>query len=311
MFKLTKKPGYKNYWPPLPGASLAYELSQIYLQNPDFLSVIVTPDSQTASKLERELLAFSSLPIYLFPDWETLPYDNFSPHQDIVSERLKILANLTLFKQGVVILPISTLLQKLPPTHFISKLTFQLTINQKINIDLFKTKLINTGYRFVTQVMEHGEFAIRGAIIDVFPMGALNPIRIDLFDDNIDTLRWFDATTQRTIEKTDEIILLPAHEFPLNEEAIKYFRTRWRAQFEGNPQLCPLYQDISEGMASTGIEYYLPLFFEEMASFFDYVPKEAQFFVYHQNYDAATQFWQDIHHRFEQLNHDYRLIYCI
>ncbi len=305
MFKLKKQPGYKNYWPPLPGAALAYQLSQSYLADPDFLSVIVTPDTQVASRLERELLAFSDVPVYLFPDWETLPYDNFSPHQDIVSERLKILANLTLLKQGIVILPMSTLLQKLPPTTFIGSLTFQLKINQKINPDAFKTKLIDTGYHFVSQVMEHGEFAIRGAIIDVFPMGADNPIRIDLFDDQIDTLRWFDATTQRTIEKTDEIILLPAHEFPLNAEAIKYFRTRWREKFEGSPQLCPVYQDISEGIASTGIEYYLPLFFEKMGCFFDYLPPAAQFFVYQQNYDAATQFWQDIESRYEQLRHDY------
>jgi transcription-repair coupling factor (superfamily II helicase) len=305
MFKLTKKPGYKNYWPPLPGAALAYQLSQSYQAHPHFLSIIVAPDSQIASRLERELLAFSDIPVYLFPDWETLPYDNFSPHQDIVSERLKILANLTLLKHGMVILPISTLLQKLPPTDFIQSLTFQLKINQKIEPDLFKAKLINTGYHFVSQVMEHGEFAIRGAIIDVFPMGAPNPIRIDLFDDQIDSLRWFDATTQRTIEKTDEIILLPAHEFPLNSEAIKYFRTRWREQFEGSPQLCPVYQDISEGIASTGIEYYLPLFFDKMASFFDYLPTDAQIFVYHQNYEAANSFWQDIESRYEQLRHDH------
>jgi transcription-repair coupling factor (superfamily II helicase) len=305
MFKLLKKPGYKNYWPPIPGASLAYQLSQLYEKNPAFLSVIVTPDNQLATKLERELLAFSDIPIYLFPDWETLPYDNFSPHQDIVSERLKILANLTLLKQGIVILPISTLMQKLPPTDFISSLTFHLKQNQKIDTALFKSKLIDTGYHYVSQVMEHGEFAIRGAIIDVFPMGALHPIRIDLFDDQIDSLRWFDATSQRTIEKTDEIILLPAHEFPLNAEAIKYFRTRWREQFEGSPALCPVYQDISEGIASTGIEYYLPLFFEKMASFVDYLPNEAQIFIYPQNHDAATQFWQDIETRYEQLRHDH------
>jgi transcription-repair coupling factor (superfamily II helicase) len=305
MFKLTKKPGYKNYWPPLPGASLAYQLSQLYENNPAFLSVIVTPDIQLATKLERELFAFSDIPVYLFPDWETLPYDNFSPHQDIVSERLKILANCSLLKQGIVILPISTLIQKLPPINFISSLTFHLSLHQKIDADLFKSKLIDTGYHYVSQVMEHGEFAIRGAIIDVFPMGAPHPIRIDLFDDQIDSLRWFDATTQRTIEKTDEIILLPAHEFPLNAEAIKYFRTRWREQFEGSPALCPVYQDISEGIASTGIEYYLPLFFEKMASFFDYLPHHAQFFIYPQNHEAAIEFWQDIETRYEQLRHDH------
>lgn len=305
MFKLTKKPGYKDYWPSLPGASLAYQLSQQYVAFPNMLSVIVTPDSQTASRLERELRAFGDISISLFPDWETLPYDNFSPHQDIVSERLKILANLPLLKQGIVILPVSTLIQKLPPTTFISGLAFQLKINQHIHPEAFKAKLIETGYHFVSQVMEHGEFAIRGAIIDIFPMGAPHPIRIDLFGDEIDSLRWFDATTQRTIEKTEEIVLLPAHEFPFNTEAVKYFRTRWREQFEGNPQLCPIYQDITEGIASAGIEYYLPLFFEQMSSFFDYVPKEAQLFVYHQNYEATQQFWQDIDNRYEQLRHDY------
>lgn len=305
MFILTKKPGYKNYWPSLPGAALAYQLSQLYQKNSTFLSVIVTPDNPTASKLERELLAFGDIPVYLFPDWETLPYDNFSPHQDIVSDRLKILANLSLTEQGILILPVSTLIQKLPPISFIGGSTFQLTLNQKLEVDLFKTKLINAGYRFVSQVMEHGEFTLRGAIIDVFPMGAEYPIRIDLFDDEIDSLRWFDASTQRTVEKTDEINLLPAHEFPLNSEAIKYFRTRWREQFEGNPALCPVYQDISEGIASTGIEYYLPLFFEKMASFFEYLPKKTQFFIYAQNYEAAQSFWQDIATRYEQLRHDY------
>lgn len=305
MFKLTKKPGYKDYWPSLPGASLAYQLSQQYVSCPNVLSVIVTPDNQTANRLERDLRAFSDIPLYLFPDWETLPYDNFSPHQDIVSERLKILANLVMLKQGIVILPISTLIQKLPPTTFISGLAFQLKINQQIDLELFKAKLIDTGYHFVAQVMEHGEFAIRGAIIDIFPMGAPHPIRIDLFDEQIDSLRWFDATTQRTIEKTEEIVLLPAHEFPLNAEAIKYFRTRWREQFEGNPQLCPIYQDITEGIASAGIEYYLPLFFEAMSNFFDYVPTDAQFFVYNENHEAAKQFWQDIDNRYEQLRHDY------
>ncbi len=307
MFTHSKKPGYKHYWPPLPGAALAYQLSQVYSHDPNYLCVIITPDSQIATRLERELLAFGDIPVYLFPDWETLPYDHFSPHQDIVSERLKLLAKLSTLNQGIVILPISTLIQKLPPTQFISSLSFQLSIKQKLDTALFKAKLIHNGYHFVSQVMEHGEFAIRGAIIDVFPMGAPHPIRIDLWDDQIDTLRWFDANTQRTLEKTDEIVLLPAHEYPLTPEAIQAFRTHWRMQFEGNPQLCPVYQDISEGIASAGIEYYLPLFFDAhtMAHFFDYMPPKSTVFIYAQNQDALHQFWQDIQSRYEQQRHDH------
>jgi transcription-repair coupling factor (superfamily II helicase) len=201
--------------------------------------LIVTADSQSAQRLELEMafyLGQDKRQILHFPDWETLPYDSFSPHQDIVSERLETLYQLPQFKQGILIVPVSTLVQRIAPREFLESSTLQLQTGDVFDIAEWRTRLERAGYRHVSQVMEHGEFAVRGAIVDLYPMGAKRPFRIDLFDDEIDTLRTFDAETQRSIETIDQISLLPAQEFPFNDDSIQLFRNQFRDHFEGDPQ---------------------------------------------------------------------------
>lgn len=300
---LPTKKGVKTYWNNLPGASLAYTITEASkLSNAPF--IIITADTASAHRLERELKSFTNEKILSFPDWETLPYDNFSPHQDIISERLTTLTELSLLSKGILIVPIPTFLHKIAPRSYIDALSWQLEVGQIFSIDNCRIKLVNSGYRLVSSVMEHGEFAIRGSIIDIFPMGSENPIRIDLFGDTIDTLRWFDSVTQRSITKTDKIHLLPAREFPLTPEAIAFFRQSWRERFEGAPLECPIYQDISSGIASKGIEYYLPLFFKEMAMLMDYFPQNSTLILLEKVNESAEQFWQSIVNRYEQLRHD-------
>ena len=239
-----------------------------------------------------------------FPDWETLPYDIFSPHQDIVSERLRTLSRLPQTRTGVVIVPVGTLMHRLPPTEFVNQRAFDYRRGDKLNLDTLRTQLESAGYRCVDTVAEHGEYAVRGALIDIFPMGATLPFRIDLFDDEIETLRTFDPDTQRTLEQTDHIHLLPAREVPLDKPAIRRFQDNWLSRFDVDERRCPVFRDVSEGIPPQGIEYFLPLFFEETATLFDYLPDHSLIFTEGAVEQAAEKFWQDASQRYQEYGVD-------
>jgi transcription-repair coupling factor (superfamily II helicase) len=273
--------------------------------------VVVTSDIQQAQQLEHEIRFFyaqddhSQARVYNFPDWETLPYDVFSPHQDIISERLTTLYRLPDINPGhILIVPVATLLQRLSPKTFVQQQVLLMKKGQRVNMDDFRHKLEQSGYACVSQVMEHGEFTVRGSIIDLFPSGHELPFRIDLFDDEIDSIRRFDPESQRSLDTTDAIEILPAREFPFNKDAISQFRSRYRERFEGDPTRSSIYNDVSQGVIPGGIEYYLPLFFDEVHSLFDYLPKNTLLFVNSDIEDQIELFWQALQQRYEQRRHD-------
>lgn len=302
---LPQQPGERLLWKNLHGASIGLALSHA-LQDAKRPALIIAPDSLYVSHLLEELEFFSGKPdaLLLFPDWETLPYDHFSPHQDIISDRLSALHRLPSLQHGAMITTLSTLMHRLPPRDYLDGHSFILKVGDKLNIDILRTRLDKAGYRHTSQVREHGEFAIRGSIIDLFPMGNKTPFRIDLFDDEVDSIRLFSPDTQRTLEKITDIRLLPAKEFPLTEEAIERFRQTWRSQFSGNPLKSPIYQDISEGICSPGIEYYLPFFFAQTATLFDYLPQNTLIVTIGDVQTKAEEFTQEIVSRYEQARYD-------
>jgi transcription-repair coupling factor (superfamily II helicase) len=296
----------------LVGSSAALLIAHLARESQKSL-LIVTPDSLSAQRLELEIAFFAQelkACMLNFPDWETLPYDVFSPHQDIISTRIKTLYQLHAaktnlqIKQNILITPITSLMNRLPPVEHFTQGSFVLNTGERIQTDRFRAQLQKNGYYCVQQVFAHGEFAYRGSIIDIFPMGSAFPIRIDLLDDEVDSLRKFDPETQRSTEKIASIEILPAHEFPLSEEGISVFRQNWRARFEGNPLNCPVYQSVTQGTSSPGIEYYLPLFFEGMHTLFDYLPEDTLVLVDGDCHATAEKFWQEIKERYEQRRFD-------
>ena len=303
---LSIKPAEKTYLPSCYGSSLSLAICEIAQQQKN-LTLVITKDLQTANKLTEEITFFAAchenLPIFNFPDWETLPYDQFSPHQDIISQRLLTLYQLPYLKHGIVITAITTLMAHLPPPEYINKNSFVLNQGDKLNLDEFRHDLEQQGYHCVSKVMEHGEFAVRGSLIDIFPMGSSQPLRIDLYDNIVDSIRLFDSETQLTTTKTQQIKLLPAKEFPLTTEAITYFRQNWRTQFPGDPTNCPIYQSVSNGESPNGIEYYLPLFFPTTSLLTDYLPNNSLIINVDDVYTSATTFWQDIKNRYQELQH--------
>ncbi|HEY5717241.1 MAG TPA: transcription-repair coupling factor, partial [Motiliproteus sp.] len=269
------------------------------------LSLVICDNFEAAARLEAEIRFFApSLAVLSFPDWETLPFDNFSPHQDIISQRLACLQQMPQLQQAILVAPASTLLHRLPPKSFINAHSLLLDVGQRIDLQRLRDELTESGYRAVETVYEHGEFAVRGAIIDIYPMGSELPLRIDLFDDEIDTLRTFDPETQRSLERLNQIRLLPAKEFPLNKEGITRFRQSWRERFDVDPRHCAVYQDISNGIAPAGIEYYLPLFFDHTTTLFDYLPDTTQLYHFTQLEQACKDFWHDCQTRHESRAHD-------
>ena len=294
-------------WNHLLGASLGLAISSLIAESKKPI-IIVTPDTLTASRLEEEIQFFHahlvSQPILHFPDWETLPYDHFSPHQDIISSRLSTLYQIPKLQQGAIVTPITTLMQRICPRDFLDGHAFLLTKGDKLNIDTTRRYLEKAGYRCVNQVREHGEFAVRGSIIDLFPSGSDLPFRVDLFDDEIDSIRTFSPENQRSLDIIDKIELLPAKEFPLTDEAIEFFRQQWRSQFSGNPMNCTIYQDISEGICTPGIEYYLPFFFEKTATLFDYFPQNSLIITIGEIHNKSEDFWKEATARYEQRAND-------
>ena len=268
---------------------------------------VVVPDVAHIRPLSRAIRFFGhdTVSVHGFPDWETLPYDHFSPHQDITSQRLRTLYRMPSLSRGnIIIVSVSTLMQRVAPRGFIDGQTFMLRVGEQLDFQQLRERLTASGYRSVSQVMAPGEFCVRGSLMDVFVMGSEFPLRIDLFDDEIETLRSFDPDTQRTLEKIDSVDCLPAHEFPLTEDAISQFRQQWRTRFEGDPRESVMYQSVSDGIAAAGIEYYSPLFFEKMGTLFDYLPKDVQFVPAAHLVDAAETFWREIGERYEQLRYD-------
>ena len=287
----------------LPGAD-ALAISEIAEQNQN-LTVVVTPDTRSAVRLSRVLSELSSQNVCLFPDWETLPYDTFSPHQEIISSRLSALFHLQNAKKGIFLLPISTLMQRLCPPQYLQHNVLLIKKGDRLVIDKMRLQLEAAGYRAVEQVLEHGEYAVRGALLDLFPMGSAVPFRLDFFDDEIDSIRTFDVDTQRTLDEINSINLLPAHEFPTDDKGIEFFRAQFRETF-GEIRRDPehIYQQISKGTLISGIEYWQPLFFSEMATLFDYLPEQTLFVDMENNQTQGERFYQDAKQRYEQRKVD-------
>src|SRR6185312_9117692 len=258
-----------------------------------------------AQALEAELKIFAGgLPVLHFPDWETLPYDVFSPHPEIVSQRIATLYQLPSVKRGVLVVPVATLMQRIAPRAHITGSGLVLAKRQKLDLVSEQRRLEASGYRNVPQVAEPGDFAVRGALLDIFPMGTAEPYRIELFDDEVESIRSFDPETQRSQQQVEKIELLPAREFPLTEEAAKEFRGNLRERFPIDVRRCPLYQDMKEGVTPGGIEYYLPLFFQQTATLFDYLADDALFVLGEGAGEAADQFWTQTAERYDQRAHD-------
>jgi len=302
---LPSSPKQRRYWTAPHGSAFALALAQAARVH-EGLVVALAHDTHSAHALEAEIAVFAGgdLEVLQFPDWETLPYDLFSPHADIVSQRIATLYRLPSLKRGVLVVPVATLMQRLAPRSYVAGSSLVLELRQKIDIAAEQRRLAASGYRNVPQVLEPGDFAVRGALLDIFPMGAPEPYRIELFDDEIDSIRTFDPETQRSEHKVDSVRLLPAREFPLTEESAKAFRNTLRERFPIDVRRCPLYQDIKEGGAPAGIEYYLPLFFERTETLFDYLPGSTLFVLADGALDAAETFWTQTTQRWEQRAHD-------
>ncbi|MEI7784473.1 MAG: DEAD/DEAH box helicase, partial [Betaproteobacteria bacterium] len=299
-------PGKRHTLPPTVASSDALLLAGLALRDKQAgkLTAIVTADAASAQRLLQELPFFQpALRCALFPDWETLPYDSFSPHQDLISERLATLwrINQRDAEQGadVVIIPSTTALYRLAPPSFLAGYTFEFKVRQKLDEAKLKAQLTLAGYNHVTQVVSPGEYAVRGGLIDLFPMGSPVPYRVDLFDDEVDSIRTFDPDSQRSLYPVPEVRLLPGREFPMDDSARARFRSRWRELLEGDPTKSRIYKDIGNGVATAGIEYYLPLFFEETATVFDYLGTQEATLVLHGDLEPAFErFWQDTRERY-------------
>ena len=268
--------------------------------------LVIAADSPTAHRLEAELDFYvgGRTEVRRFPDWETLPYDLLSPHQDIVSERLNAISRLPSLDAGVMVTTVSTAMTRIAPPGFVEGHRFRIARGDRLDIDTFRLRLDRAGYACVSQVMEHGEYAVRGSLLDVFPMGAAAPLRIDLLDDEVETLRVFDPDSQRSTKRIERIDLLPAREFPTSEASVSAFRRAWRRRFEGDPSRCPMYREVSHGGWPAGIEYFLPLFFEQTAILADFLPPGAAIVLTEGAYDAAKAFWTDTRDRYENRRHD-------
>lgn len=284
----------------LPLASLACRL-----KTTNTPLVIITSNAFEAQRLLEELPFFApDIKVNLLPDWETLPYDVFSPHPDLISERLATLYQISQNLSDVIIVPMATVLLRLPPVAYLSAHTFMLKKGQSLDLEALRTQCAQAGYHHVSQVISPGEFSVRGGLVDLFPMGSTLPYRIDLFDDEIETIRTFDVDTQRSLYPVPEIRLLPAREFPLDDEGIAKFRSQFREQFEGDPQRAKIYKDVSKGTASGGIEWYLPLFFDETATLFDYLPNQTVVCLHGGLDKSAQNFWFDASSRYKLMAYD-------
>lgn len=292
-------------WGKLYGASESLAIAEL-ATNRESLLVVVAPSTTELLQLDVELRFFAgpNVPINVLSDWETLTYDRVSPHQDIISQRIRTLYNLSDTSHGILLLTAAALMQRLPPRAFLDQHALIINQGDTLALDEFRGRLVDAGYRMVTQVEQHGEFAVRGSILDLFPMSSNSPYRVEFFDDEIETIRTFDVDTQRGLKKATFIELLPAHEFPLNESGIALFRKQYRNSFAAESKNTPIYSAVSEGRAPSGIEYYMPLFFDETSHLFEYLPTNASFVLVDGAHQAFTQFEANTNDRFEQRRHD-------
>ncbi|HUH89990.1 MAG TPA: CarD family transcriptional regulator, partial [Lysobacter sp.] len=284
----------------------------------------IARDNQTAQQLESDLRTLLGpagtatgtagvlpvmpgqpwLPVLHFPDWETLPYDHFSPHPEIVSQRLATLNRLPTLQRGIVVVPVQTLLQRLAPLRHMVGGSFDVRVGQRLDLGAEQRRLESAGYRHVPQVLDPGDFAVRGGLLDVYPMGAEQPFRVELLDDEIDTIRGFDPETQRSFDKIYAVHLLPGRELPLDEASLKHALDALRERFDLDTRRSALYQDLKAGIAPAGIEYYLPLFFEQTSTLFDYLADNTLPLLGEGAAEAANTFWRHTGERYEQRRHD-------
>ncbi|HEX3836533.1 MAG TPA: transcription-repair coupling factor [Steroidobacteraceae bacterium] len=295
-------------WHQLHGSATALALAEC-MHNDSRLYVVVTAGAREMERLAAQIAFFqggraATQTLMPLPDWEILPYDLFSPHPDITSRRLQTLFELPDARGGCLILAADTLLQRLPPVAYVRGRAFDLAVGQTLNIEPFRQRLADAGYASVGQVTAPGEFAMRGSLLDVFPMGTESPLRIDLFGTEIEAIRSFDPETQRSLDSVQRVRMLPAREVPLDPDSVKGFRRRYRTRFEGDPTLSSIYRGVSEGLAPPGVEFYLPLFFDGTASLFDYLPRDAVIVHDGGAVPALQQLWSDIEHRYEERRHD-------
>src|SRR5580693_7484094 len=268
--------------------------------------LVIAQNSREAETLGEELRFFApaGVPVSVFPDLETLPYDSFSAHPDITSARLATLAELPRARKGVWLVAVDTLLQRLAPRSYVEAYSLKVHVGETLDLEALRAQLALAGYAAVTQVVAHGEFAVRGSLIDVFPMGSDTPYRIDMLDRDVDSIRRFDPDTQRSLDKLDRIQLLPARETPLNPEAVREFRRRYRLRFTGDLSEQAVYRDVSTGVAPAGIEFFLPLFFERTSHLFEYLPPNSIVVDINDAASSAPALWDGIVDRHEQLRHD-------
>lgn len=285
--------------------AVPYLLSRI-TSGLEHFCLCIAKDTQQAIEIEQGLRFYADkqLDIHVFPDWETLPYDTFSPHDDIISQRLKTLSRLPFLQKGLLILPLNTLLQRIAPKEFLQGHSLTLKVGQQFVISNYRSQLESVGYRCVDTVYEHGEFSVRGAIFDLFPMGSDFPVRVELFDDEIDSLRSFDPDNQRSTDKLTELEILPANEFPWDKESRLQFRNRWLEKFPNAAVNSPLIRNIKDAIKPHGIEYYSPLFFDKTATLFDYLPNDTLVITPPSLSETVTNVWKDIDYRYEDRRYD-------
>jgi transcription-repair coupling factor (superfamily II helicase) len=292
-------------WAELHGSSAALALLSAALKY-DGIVLVVTRSSHQSHLLEQDIRLFSdgSLPVLHFPDHETLPYDPFSPHPDIIAERLSTLSSLAGLDRGILLAPIATLMQRLPPRSHTLGQNIQLQVGQNLVIEEFRQRLQQAGYNHADPVYQAGQFAVRGSVVDLFPSGRKQPLRIDLFDEEIDSLREFDPETQRSVDELDAFKMLPAREYPCDLASFDAMRKAFRYRFVVDTRNVTLYQDLRQGLHPQGLEQYLPLFFEQTESLLDYLPAKPLVVTQPEIETAAVDFWSSTTERWEQRRHD-------
>ena len=299
--------GDHRHWGSLPGSARSLAILEASRRFPG-LTLVITGSTDEAQALEQELAFYrddeQDDALLSLPDWETLPYDMFSPHEAIISQRIRTLHQLPRMQRGLLVLPARTLMHRLPPPSFTEGNTLLLATGDPLPIDDWRQRLEAVGYRHADNVQEHGEYAVRGSILDIYPMGADLPYRIELFDDEVETLRTFDPETQRSVDQVERIELLPAHEFPWDERSRQRFRNRWNEAFPEAPREAPVYQDVAAGIRPPGIEYFLPLFFDETATLFDYLPQQSLVLTDPDLQGALDHFQAEVDERYEERRYD-------
>ena len=297
----------KLTWSSLYGAALGIAVSEALAKH-DGVIVIVLEEQRQLQILESEIKYFlrndEYIPVHSFPSWECLPYDQFSPHQDIISQRLQLLSKLSSMQKGVLLIQTSNLMQKLPPVDYVLGHTFSLNVGQDIDLDSLRLQLTNANYYSVNQVMSHGEYAVRGGLIDIFPMGALAPFRLDLFDKEIESIRLFDPDTQRSNENIESIELLPAKEFPMTVEGINSSDQHSGDTSKETPRKQTIYNEVSAGNVPPGTEFFFPLFFHRTSSVFEYIKSNPLFLTTADFEDNVSTYWAEINDRYTNANYD-------